>query len=916
MVKTEMAVHRFDIESLLPPLSEGFTLITPNNRTVDGILREYANNTLASKEAESAWRRPQVIAVDIFLQQLWQRAASLGIAPFNELLLLSRYDEQQTWLQIVEASYADYPLLNSEETANSAARSYQIYTQWNVVESASLERYRNAVDFQTFLDWSKKFEAHCDRAGVVSLSDAGRLITDHIETLDPLLPPKMLLVNFTEPPPLYQQLFDALSSVCELRRQQISADQTQLSEAFSQHEGTLWRFQSDRSEVETCLDWCTKKALENPNAHIGIVLDHSRSLEPLIEEALFRTQATPDFDVDRHINRYRSNETLAAIPEYNAALNILALNHDLVESERFCKILQSSLTVGSESESSPRIALELVLRRNAEDQLRLSQLRPLMLQTERDYHCPILAQALLQFSELARHAPKRQSLRSWLKLFCDQLTELGWPGPNATDRRERLAKQWQKHMQRLAASSQTLGNISLLAALAKLQAYLKQTNVNLGFDDRLQVSLLDIEEAQDMVFDHVWLLAVDERNWPRPVSPVPFLPYSLQQELGLPATSNQQQLSTARVQLARLRDQTTQEMVISYHCLEEELKLRPSPLIRSLEFSDTLDETPDAKTERVSGKLERFQDPLHLPLTDSEEIRGGTSLLSNQSNCPFRAFASNRLRAAALEGFSHGLNPLLRGNALHRALEQLGMRIADSKTLHGLSSSELEKLLAASADDAINYLRTHNPETMTPAFSQLEHERLSALMRDFLEIEKQRGEFSIEHNEKAVNWSHSKLALNLRIDRIDRLADGTLALIDFKTGKYANYKWHDPRPDDMQLPLYQIAIDSAEQGSVAATLICQLNAENIGYLSPVSTDGFGKGLKVSSQAKTFEGGWPELQSRWNEIIVGLIAEFEAGLLAVAPTRGYTTCQYCDLGPLCRIAESETRSYVQEEQEPP
>jgi len=915
MAKPEMSIRRFDIDSLLGPLSDGFTLLTPNNRSVDGILREYGNRTPGGKESGLAWRRPPVIAVDIFLQQLWQRAASLGIAPFNELLLLSRYDEQQTWLQIVEASYADFPLLNSEETANSAARSYQIYTQWNVADSDSLERYRGAVDFQTFLDWSQKFEAHCERAGIVSLSDAARLITAHVDTLGGLLPRKMVLVNFTEPPPLYQKLFDALSSVCELRRQQILVDQAALSDVFSQNDGIQWKFQSDRSEVQTCLDWCRKKALANPDAHIGIVLDHSRSLEPLIEESLFRTHTSSDFDAGEHMNRYRSNEALAAIPEYNAALNILALNHDLVESERFCKVLQSSLTIGAERESSSRIALELILRRNAEDQLRLSQLRSLMLQAERDYHCPVLAQALLQSSELARHAPRRQPLRSWLNLFCDQLAELGWPGPDATDRRERLAKQWQKNMQRLAASSQTLGNISLLAALAKLQAYLKQTNVTQRFDDRLQISLLDIEEAQDMVFDHVWVLAVDERNWPRPVSPVPFLPYSLQQKLGLPATSSQQQLSTALMQLSRLRTQTAQEMVISYHCLEEELKLRPSPLIKSLEFSDTFDEMPDAKAGRTSSKLERFQDPLHLPLLDSEEIRGGTSLLSNQSNCPFRAFASNRLRAAGLESFSHGLNPLLRGNALHRALEQLGKSIADSKTLQGLSSNELEERLAESADDAIDYLRNHNPETMTPAFSQLEHERLSTLMRNFLEIEKLRGEFSIEHNEKAVSWSHSKLELNLRIDRIDRLADGTLALIDFKTGKYANYKWHDPRPDDMQLPLYQIAIDSTEQSSVAATLICQLNAENIGYLSPVSADGFGKDLKVSSQARTFDGGWPELQSRWNEIIVGLVAEFEAGLLAVAPTRGYTTCQYCDLGPLCRIAESKTLSFAQNEQEP-
>lgn len=905
-----MAIRRFDIESLLTALGEGDTILTPNNRTVDGILREYANVTQQAGEPTSAWRRPPVIAIDIFLQQLWQQAASRGIAPFNELLLLSRFDEQEVWLQIVQASYAEHPLLNSEETAKSAARSYQFYKQWDVAASPSMARYKNAIDFQTFLGWSQKFEAHCARKQLISLSDAASLIVTHIDTLGPLLPTRIALVNFTEPPPLYRRLFDTLAASCELSWQQLSHQEEQLDKAFAGSNSCSWSFQNARYEIEACLQWCDAKAAEDSSAHIGIVLDHGRALEPLIEDALFKkaaTDSTSAFDIATQLNRYRSNEALAAVPEYAAALNILALNHELVDSERFCKILQSAQTIGAEGESAGRIAFELMLRRNAEDRLRLSHWRTLMLQSERDYHCPVLAQALLGFDELARRAPKRQALRNWLSLFAAQLTELGWPGAGCPERRQQLANQWQKNMQRLAASSLTLGDISLEAALVKLQAFLQQTNANLQFDDRLQISLLDIEEAQDMTFDHVWLLAVDERNWPQPISPVPFLPYSLQQELAIPATSSVQQLDTALAQLSRLRRQTSHEMVVSYHSLEEELHIRPSALLRGIDFRETRSGMPATTPQRTSGTLESFQDALHLPLLANEEISGGTSLLSNQSNCPFRAFANHRLNARALEHFSHGLNPLLRGEALHRALEQLGKRLANSEILDSLSEAETNRHILESADTAIAYLRNHNPETMTPAFSELERERLAGLMRRFLDIERQRDGFSIESNEREVSWSHSKLALNLRIDRIDRLADGSLALIDYKTGKYANYKWFDQRPDDMQLPLYQIAISSVEDNPVAATLICQLNAENVAFLSPVAADGMGQQLTVSSQAKAFDGGWPELQSQWNEIIFGLVGEFEAGLLAVAPTRGHTTCQYCDLAPLCRIAEMDRQT---------
>ena len=82
-----MAIRRFDIDALLPLLSNGFTLLTPNNRGVDGILREYANGFRSSSEKIKTWERPAVFAIDIYIQQLWQLAASQGIAPFNETQL-------------------------------------------------------------------------------------------------------------------------------------------------------------------------------------------------------------------------------------------------------------------------------------------------------------------------------------------------------------------------------------------------------------------------------------------------------------------------------------------------------------------------------------------------------------------------------------------------------------------------------------------------------------------------------------------------------------------------------------------------------------------------------------------------------------------------------------------------------------
>lgn len=914
-----MAIRRFDIDALLPLLSNGFTLLTPNNAGVDGILREYASGFRSGSEKAKTWERPAVFAIDIYIQQLWQLAASQAIAPFNETQLLGRFDEQETWLQIVRSSYEKYPLLNSEETANSAARSYRFFKQWDVAASSETERYSGAVDFQTFLDWSEQFEARCKKINAVSLSDASRVIAEHIEQLKPILPNKIALINFNEPPPSYVELFDALARVCELQWPRATTQDTQLGPVFASRENAYRSYQSNSTEIDACIDWCQGKAREFPDAHIGIVVDHSRSLEPMIEETLFRNSnasISSRFDIADHLNRYHSTDTLDELQDFSVALSLLALNFELIDSERFCKLLQLPNLIGAQSELQARIALEITLRGNTEAEVRLTQLRSFMLQDERSHHCPVLAQSLLAFSELARHEPNHQPLRQWLQLFSKQLQLLGWPGNSCADHNRRQSLLWQQCSQRFAASSKVLGNISLASALGKLQTFLKQSNVNLNFDDRRQISLVDIEESQGLLFDYVWILSVDDRNWPQAINPVAFLPYGLQQILDMPGSSNQQQLDTALTQLISLRKNTKAEMVISHHTLEEELSIRPSALLKEITFeavnaNEIIAEENSSK--RMTNTLERHEETLHIPLLHDEKVSGGTGLLSNQSNCPFRAFARNRLKAKGLDEFSYGLNSLVRGNALHKALEKIGQQLGDSKTLHGLSRTQTEELTTQGAEIAIDYLRKLHPETMTPAFSLLEQGRLTNLLEGFLILEKQRSEFTILHNEKSVTWQHSQLSLNLRIDRIDQLADGSVALIDYKTGKFTNYKWFEDRPDDLQLPLYQIAVSKDSDQLVSATLIFQLNAENTGLISPMEITDFGADVKISRQAKFFEGGWPALQDYWNKSIHALAEEFESGLIAVAPTRG-TTCQYCELGPLCRIAETDQSQILLSEDE--
>lgn len=935
-----MAIHRCDIESLLHALQSGHTLLTPNNRSVDAILREFSSFHQSSPNQPSAWPRPAVFAIDIYLQQLWQAAATRGIAPFFEIDLLDRFNEQLLWIQLLESSYDKYPLLNIEEAANSVARSYQFFKQWDLSSHSDIEQYRNAADFQVFLKWCEEFETLCDERKVASLSDANKLIISNIEKLRVLLPKHLVLVNFKQPPPLYTALFDALASTSVIEWKTQTSDHTaqNLKEALLSRQCTRTRYQDISAEIAACLDWCEDKAKENQQTHIGLIIDHGRTLEPLIDEALFRRSLSngDGLETAGFLNRFRGNEVLANSPSINFALTILELNNERIQTERFCKILQSANTISADTELQSRLALEIYLRKNVEAKSRLSQLRDIMQHKGRTHHCPILAKALLKFTQIGRQAKTRQPLRQWLHLFSQQLQILGWPGNKTGAAEKSHIQQWRHCAHRLSASSSVLGDISITAALQKLNAFLRQTNSTLHFDEGLQISLVDIEEAQDFTFNFAWIMAVDNRHWPAAINPVSFLPYSLQKKAAMPGCSSQQQFETAITQLIQLRKNTSEELVISYHQLEEELEIRPSALLKNVEFSSV--QTSSVQTGSVqtaaskinseaklkpAKNIEHFQEKLYIPFLADEKIRGGSSLLSNQSNCPFRAFSSNRLNVSSLDEFSSGLNPIARGNALHLALEKLGKAYKNSDELAQLSAAEKDTMLADCVTPAIKLLRKQYPETMSPAFSALEQTRLIQLLQGFLTLEKTRSNFSIHSVEEKLSWEHSQhsqLSLTFRIDRIDQIEDGSLVLIDYKTGKKTNYKWFDDRPDDLQLPLYQIAVTgkagaNQKNPAISATLICQLNAESTSLFGTTDLDSIHPDIRPLSAIKAFSGSWTELQGRWNTIIYSLIKEFESGLVSVAPARGHHTCQYCDLNPLCRISKFEQRQLSPLKEEP-
>jgi RecB family exonuclease len=136
------------------------------------------------------------------------------------------------------------------------------------------------------------------------------------------------------------------------------------------------------------------------------------------------------------------------------------------------------------------------------------------------------------------------------------------------------------------------------------------------------------------------------------------------------------------------------------------------------------------------------------------------------------------------------------------------------------------------------------------------------------------------------------LVLEGRIDRLDRLADGSHAVIDYKTGERVNPQdWSGGRPREPQLTIYATA--SAEP--MGAVAFARVKAGRMRFA------GFSRGKDVIPRVAIAKH-WPSLLEEWRKGLARLAGEFEAGEARVEPRDGATTCRTCDLQTICRVHE--------------
>jgi ATP-dependent helicase/DNAse subunit B len=204
-------------------------------------------------------------------------------------------------------------------------------------------------------------------------------------------------------------------------------------------------------------------------------------------------------------------------------------------------------------------------------------------------------------------------------------------------------------------------------------------------------------------------------------------------------------------------------------------------------------------------------------------------------------------------------------------------------------------------------------EQMPQRYLELEEKRLVRLVTEWLEFERTRVPFTVDATEEDASPTIAGLTLKLRLDRLDRLNDGSLLVIDYKSGNVSTSSWELPRPDDVQLPLYA-AFGLDREKEAGGLVFAKVRTGDLSFAGKVrnAVSTLDSNLIARSGLVT-NPLTPEQLTEWKEAIEQLARDFLAGKADVDPRDYPATCERCGLYSLCRVKERNDEQEPEDEE---
>jgi probable DNA repair protein len=878
-------------------LRGGGLVVTASDRAARAIAAAYHRARRA--DGVKAWPAPDVQAWHSYVRNEWDRRALDGC------LVLNPAQEQALWAGIVETEKGSTPaaLLEGprQRLAAMAREAHERLATYAPRYLRAAARSGWEQDAEAFSGWLAAFDEGCGSSNLLSANCLPLKLNVLLENENRSRRP-LLLAGFDRILAVQRAVFDAWGHWHEAV---LPAPATQTS---------FYGAEDPQAELAACAQWCAGRLDANPSARLLVITQDASQRRGEIERAFLKctgSASAPLFEFSLGV-------PLSEIALTRGAHLLLRwLTSPLAEHE-LDWLISTGQTAAGPGESRALQAYMRELRSRGMERTEwtlsafLSQPPAAKLLPEAWVRRMIEAQQKL---DLRRNRP--ESPLQWAELVPQLLEAAGWPGDRPLSSAEFQAfSRWQQALDTCGSLGFDGRRIGWQDFVSLLRRTLDETLYAPESRDA-PIQIAGPAESAGLTADAIWFLGADASAWPSGGATHPLLPLAVQREAGMPHATAQLDWDLADAITHRMLA-SAPVACFSYARQTAGAEARPSRIVRQLAGEPSSLPAELIAQPHPAARTVEFADFSRIPLPGgAAKVAGGAGVLTAQSQCPFKAFATARLSAQGWEPAEAGLTAAQRGRLLHAVLHATWAGQPDGlRSHHDLQN--VTDLRFFVAGHVRRVLREEIPaglrERMPRRYLELEELRLVELVTTWLEFEATRQEFAVDATEVESAAHIAGLTLDVRLDRVDRLNDGSLLVVDYKTGNVSPSAWDPPRPDDVQLPLYAgFALDPEDV--LGGLVYAKVRSGDIcfaGRVGDARRTLLGSLGGTSSLVKLPFGAEQLLD--WRECIDQLARDFVAGRAEVDPKEYPKTCERCGLQTLCRIEENADRLDGDEELE--
>ncbi len=831
-------------------LDESTCVVTANRRLAHELHGAWSTHQVAS--GAGAWRTPAIHPWSAWLGILLAASRNLSVAPTR----INAHQSQVLWERCLRKELGD-DAIGLPSLVRIARETWQRLAD-ACVSIREVARSALSDDQRLYAAAAGRYQAILENEHWVDDAGLAEQVLGLVRTGQIPLASRYVFAGFDRERAVVAALQEAL---------RLAGCEVIVKEAVN-HAGqpVLHEFEDRDAELRCAGAWARQLVDARPDATIAIVV-HGLEQTATRDLRLVREGFVPGWQYGPASLRNGVNVSYGRrLAEYPATtIGLLALRwltHDLSSAE-VSRLLQSPLL--GQGEFGGRSRLELRLRGLPDRAWAPSMVTAILRGAGAEAEEWLGRIAAL--AKRRRELPGRAPPATWVVLFDETLAGLGWPGAGTlSSSGYQLINRWRELLNDLARLELVSPSMTAVTALGHLERMVAET-VYQPENRNARVQLMGPLEASGAEFDAIWIAGVTAGNWPPPGNPTPLVARALQAERGMPDATPDDTLEWARTTLRRLTG-SAPEVVCSYALVEDDAEQTVSDLLGELAPAGSPPD-PGWHASRLSGTSQVRVARDSVPQVSKERIYGGAATIQRQMSEPFTAFAYGRLGIRGIDPQASGIPALLRGNVVHDTMHRLYQDLPSTAELRQRSGAELHSAISAAADAALQkHLRLSGP--VLHQLLALERERVVDVVTRFVGIDIERGDFRIEALEGELELHREALVLRLRFDRLDRYDDGSIAILDYKTGAARQLLLRDGTVKETQLFVYAAATDEP----VAMLALANLDSREVGF------SGAGRGF-------TDEDAWPELldavtsqiQTACDDLIAGdvrLVAQQGAG----------------------------------------